>query len=453
MNTIGKKKISLFSAIMFGIALLLPIAPVPVYAQIQPLTQGHMALSYFAAAIPMTMVAFAFGRLGSEFPRAGSSYTFVSESIHPTLGTLTGWAILMDYGLFPLLNYVCLGIYVCALFPGLNMTAVILVSIVVIGFINLMGIKSIATVGNILTIFGCFVAIYFIVKGIGAFSDPTSGIEFSLVGLYNPETFSWQLLLTGASIACFSFLGFDAITTLAEDLKNPRRNLPLSMILVCVIMCADFVILSWMAQCAYPSFEYTNPDAGFLDAAVVVGGQLMYDLISIAFIAGAFAYSLDMMAGVCRLLYGMGRDNVLPKKFFGHVDKKGTPVYNVILVTVFCLCFSWMELGDLMPMINFGGLSAFTLVCVGCVKHFFFDKKERNTFGQVLKSLILPGLGAITCFVLWISLPAKAKIVGFSWLAVGLIYIAIKTKGFKQKLVLHGDMEETPEVEAEKAEA
>lgn len=437
----GKKKIGLMSALLFGMALLLPIAPVPVYGVIQPLTQGHMALAYLAAAIPMTFVAYSFGLLGVEFPRAGSSYTFVSEAMNPYLGTVVGWAILLDYGLFPLLNYVVTATFLCEMFPGLNFTACIIGCIIIICIINLLGIKSISIVNNILTIFGFLVVFYFVYCSITTFSDPGSGMKFSSIGLVNPDIFSWPLLLTGASIACFSFLGFDAITTLSEDINNPKKVLPKALILTCVLMCVVFIVMSWLAQCAYPSFEYSNMDVAFIDPAIAVGGKLMGDLILLAMIAGGLAFSLDMMAGVTRLLFGMGRDGVLPKKVFGYVNKKGVPVYNIILVTVFCLCFTNMKLGDLMPMINFGALIAFMMVNLSVIVHFFVRSNIRQGAKNLMKYLIMPGIGFITCFALWISLPMNSKLVGGSWLVAGVIYIAIWSKGFKKKFKLHGEME------------
>ena len=418
-------------------SMLLPIAPVPVYGEVQPITQGHMALAYLLAAIPMTFAAWSFGIMGAEFPRAGSSYTFTSNAISPYLGFTVGWTILLDYGLFPLLNYVTLSIYLCELFPVLNQQAVMIVAILLICVVNMLGIKSIASVNNILTIFGFLVVIFFVYSATTALGAG-AGVGFSSQGFINPQTFDLRLVLEGTAIACFSFIGFDAITTLAEDVKEPSKTLPKSIILTCLVMAAIFVVLSWLAQNLYPSFEYTNPDAAFIDAARVAGGKTMANLISLAMVAGAFAFSLDMMAGVTRLLFGMGRDGVLPKKVFGYTHPKtGVPIFNILIITAFCLCFSSLTLGDLIPVINFGGLMAFVCVNLSVIVHFFVKKKMRQGAANIFKYLILPGLGFITCLVLWLSLPGNAKIVGFSWLAAGLIYIAIWSKGFKRKPELH----------------
>jgi len=441
-GSVSRKKIGLFSCLLFGLALLLPLAPVPVYGEIQPLSQGHMALCYIIAAIPMAFTAWSFGAMGAEFPRAGSSYTFVSKGIHPYLGFVVGWTILLDYGLFPLLNYVTFSIYFCELFPGANYNLVIVIAILAICVVNMLGIKSIANINNILTIFGFLVVFYFLFTAFGALHGGV-GDGLSTTGIYNPVTFNFSDLITGASIACFSYLGFDAITTLAEDVKQPKKTLPKATILTCIIMTIFFIFMSWFAQNLHPSFDYANPDAAFIDAARVAGGAVMANMISIAMVACTFAFSLDMMAGITRLLFGMGRDGVFPKKVFGYANKKGVPTYNIIIITVICLIFSNATLGDLIPLINFGGLLAFTCVNLATVVHFYGRRKLRDGGANTLKWLILPGIGFATCVMLWIGLPTKW--LGATWLAIGVIYLAVYTRGFKRRITAFDDGSVAPE--------
>jgi putrescine importer len=152
-------------------------------------------------------------------------------------------------------------------------------------------------------------------------------------------------------------------------------------------------------------------------------------------VAGALAFSLDMMAGVTRLLYGMGRDGVLPKKFFGYVSPKtNVPVYNVLLVTVFCLAGTQISLGDLIPVINFGGLLAFICVNLSVISLFFIRKGQRSGTSSILKHLVFPAIGALTCITLWLGLPGGAKLIGGCWALAGIIYMIFLTKGFKKPM-------------------
>ena len=433
-GTSVRKKIGLFSCILFGLGVMFPIAPAGVWGTIMPMSQGHMALCYLIAVIPMTFTAWSFGILGSEFPRAGSSYTFVGSSVNPYLGFITGWGILLDYVLFPLMNYIMLAIYTQQLFPSWNYTAILIGSIIIIAIVNLMGIQSIASVNNIITIFGFVAIAWFMIQGFGSAASGT-GWGLSGKGFYNPETFDFSLIIAGSAVACFSFLGFDTNTTLAEDIKEPRKNLPRSTIISCLIMAGIFVVTSFIGQCVYPDYNsFADPDSAFVDVAIAAGGNSLATLISIALVACTFAFSLDMIAGATRVMYGMGRDGVLPKKIFGYANKKGVPVWNVIIVTIIYLVFSNMTLGDVIPIINFGGLFAFVLVNLGTIIYFFVKKGLRSGFGNIMKYLVMPGLGFVICLILWLNLSNNAKLVGFCWLGAGLVYIAIWSKGFKRPI-------------------
>ncbi len=453
MNT-NQKKLGLFSAILFGIGLIFPIAPVAIYGTVQPISMGHMAICYLLAAIPMTFTAWSFGAMGAEFPRAGSSYTFVANGINPSLGFMTGWGILMDYVLFPVMNFVILAVYAQELFGFSSSTSywvIVVVSIILVCLMNLMGIKSIATVNNIITALGFGVVVYFVVVACGALNDGV-GLGFSSLGLYNPETFDLQLILAGTAIACFSFLGFDGITNLVEDIKNPQKNLPRATILTCLIMMVIFLAMSYLGQCLFPDYTaFSNADSAFLDVALAAGGQTMANVFSIAQVVCAYAFSLDMIAGATRLLYGMGRDGVLPKKIFGYQNKKGVPVYNVLLITLICLVGCNMSLGDLFPLINFGGIFAFILVNLSVIVHFFVRKKARSG-SEMLKYLILPGLGFLACIVVWLSLSNSAKLIGFVWLGIGLVYMFIWTKGFKSPMKPLSDVSELQQEEKDRFE-
>ena len=429
-----KRKIGLLTCILFGLGVMFPIAPAGVWGTVMPLSAGHMALCYLLAAIPMTFTAWSFGVMGAEFPRAGSSYTFVGSGVHPYVGFVTGWAILLDYILFPLMNYIMLAIYACQLFPSWDYTTVLIVSIILICIINLLGIQSIASVNNIITIFGFAVIVYFIVAAFGAAG---SGVGWGITSkaLINPETFDPALIIAGTAVACFSFLGFDTITTLAEEIKRPQWTLPRSTIISCLVMAAIFAVTAFIGQCVYPDYTaFPDPDAAFVDVAFAAGGNLMVTLISIALVVCSFAFSLDMIAGATRVLYGMGRDGVLPKKVFGYANKKGVPVWNVLMLTVVYLVFSNMTLGDVIPIINFGGLFAFIMVNLGCVIYFFFKQKRRKSFGDILKYLVMPGVGFLICVLLWLNLSGNAKLIGFSWLFLGIIYLLIWSRGFKRPI-------------------
>lgn len=433
-KSIDRRKIGLLSCILFGLGVMFPIAPAGVWGTIMPMSAGHMAFCYLMAVIPMTFTAWSFGILGAEFPRAGSSYTFVGSGMHPYLGFVTGWGILLDYILFPLMNYIMLAIYTQQLFPSWNYSAILIGSILIIFVINMLGIKSITSVNNVITIFGFVAIVVFMIFGFKSAAAGT-GWGISSRGFYNSDTFDVKMIIAGSAVACFSFLGFDTITTLAEDIRRPRWTLPRATIISCLIMAAIFVITSFIGQCVYPDYSsYKDPDSAFVDVAVAAGGNALATLISIALVVCTFAFSLDMIAGATRVMYGMGRDGVLPRKVFGYANKKGVPVWNVVIVTAVYLIFSNMSLGDVIPIINFGGLFAFIMVNFSVIVYFFGRKHKRDGIGDYLKYLIMPLFGGIICILLWLNLSSNAKVVGFCWLIAGIVYIAIWSHGFKKPI-------------------
>ncbi|MDF2859239.1 MAG: Putrescine importer PuuP, partial [Neobacillus sp.] len=410
------------------------IAPVPVYGVIVGVSSGHAALSYFIAMFAMAFSAWTYGQMGAEFPYAGSSYTFVSKGLGSYLGFLAGWAIIVDYLLMPALNYIVLGLYLNALFPAIPAIYIVWVAIVVTCIINLIGIKSLANINGILTIFGFLVGTYFIYACIVVMGQNV-GTGFSSLAFYNPSTFSWGGLLTGASIAAFSYIGFDVITTLAEETKEPRKTLPRAILLVCYIMGIFFTAFAFVAQAVHPSTEFVSTGVEILDVALIAGGTTVKNAICIAMVAGALAYSMDMLAAVSRLLFGMGRDGVLPKKIFGYIHPKTyVPVWNTIIVSLLCFALSKMTIDKLIPLINFGGLFAYICVNASCFRYFFMKEKRRKGWGLV-KFGIVPVVGFLLMLALWLSLEANAKTIGFIWLALGVLYIIIFTRGFRRPMV------------------
>ena len=135
-----------------------------------------------------------------------------------------------------------------------------------------------------------------------------------------------------------------------------------------------------------------------------------------------------------RILLGMGRDGFLPKKFFGYVHPKfKTPTKNILLTAVVGLAAIIFQdsLTNAMSLVSFGALSGFILTNICVVVRFWIKDKERSG-AAVARNLVIPIIAAMVCVYLWLSLPMAGKIVGFSWIAIGLIVLAIKTKGFRQ---------------------
>jgi putrescine importer len=147
---------------------------------------------------------------------------------------------------------------------------------------------------------------------------------------------------------------------------------------------------------------------------------------------GCTASAIASQSSAARILFGMGRDGALPKKFFAYVHPKyKTPTCNILLIGVLSLIAIFLSLDIAVSLVNFGALAGCIMVNISVIAHYYVRGKQRS--GQsILIHLILPILGAVVCFAIWLSLAADAKILGFIWLAVGIVYLAITTNFFRK---------------------
>ena len=426
-----KRELGFWGVVLFGIAMMFPVAPVVVFGAVSVVSHGHMALAYLIAVIPMSFTAFSYGQMAGAFPVAGSAYTYTQRAINPYVGFLAGWAILLDYALFPILNYIVIGFFTTELVPALPFWGVVIAAVAIVTVVNLLGIKRLSRINNFLVLLMFLAVLYFIAA---SFTTVTSGAGLSGKAFFNQSEFNFSLLLAGTAIACFSFMGFDAMTTLAEEIKEPTKVLTKATVFVCFFMGALFILQAFFAQSVFPDFNaFSSEDGAFMDACFAAGGDALVTFVIIAVVAGALANAIDSQAGVSRVLYGMGRDHYIPNKIFAHLHKKTkVPTYTILICAVVGIIGANFDMNTIITTINFGALTAFMCVNLSVIFHFFIRNKMRGGKSAV-KYLIIPGLGFLTCLTLFISLAASAKLAGVVWLVIGAICLAIATKGFREK--------------------
>lgn len=421
--------------LIYGIAMMVPIAPVAIYGTVTAVTNGHMATAYLVAMLAMALTARSYGLMAGAYPIAGSTYSYTQRSLNPHLGLLAGWAIMLDYMLMPLLSYVIAAIFGSTLLPGVGYWVWILVALGIVTLVNMRGVKSLANVTQILVVFMFLVLAYFIISAVsGLTSGVGAGTLFSMAPFYTKETFAWSSIVAGTAIACFSFLGFDAITTLSEETKNPRKSISQATVISCFVVGILFIVQAYLAQLIWPDFAtIPDPQAAFYFVAGRVGGQFLAVSLTLAIMAACLANALDAQAGAARLLYGMGRDGVIPRRIFAYLHPKTkTPVINLLIMAGVAVVGATQNLDTIVMMINFGALVGFMLVNLSVIAHYFVKKRERG-FAATLNYLIMPALGALVCFALWVSLSRLALTIGFIWMALGLLYTVFSTGFFKKE--------------------
>ncbi len=434
-----KRVLGLWDLIIYGIILVQLIAPVPIYGLIQLRSHGNALPTILFAMVAMIFTAISYGRMSYLYPMAGSAYTYVARSINPHVGFMVGWAMILDYLIIPLISIIIPALVLQQLLPGLPFSVLTLIVIVAMTILNLGGMKSTNRANIALLIITGMALIMFIVMAIRFlyFKSGWSGV-FSIMPFYDANTFSIRYILTGTSLAALTYIGFDGITTLAEDTHNPKKNIMLATVLVCLFTGFISCIELYFFQMVWPNWTtFSNPDTAYLDIMKLVGGGLLFGVFSVVMSISQFGSGLSGQVGAARLLYGMGRDNVLPQNVFGFLSVKSkNPTYNILIVGAIAFVGSlFMPLERACDLLNFGAFLGFMGVNLSVIWSYYF-KSPQDHKRNVFLDLILPVLGFLFCLLIWLGLPFISKIAGLVWLLVGFIITAIKTKGFKNRPVL-----------------
>jgi amino acid transporter len=430
----------LSSLVFFGLAYLAPTAIFTMYGIVTEMTHGMMTLAMIFASIAMLFTAVSYQKMSSVYPIAGSAYSYSSRSIHPNAGFLTGWALLLDYILLPMIVYLLAALYLGVYFPGVPSWVFIVAIVVFTTVINCLGVKLTAGTNNFMVIiqfvfifaFAIF-AIKWLTTGDASASLFDSAAIFNSTEFNSPEV-GWSAILGGTAILAFVFLGFDAVTTVAEEAINPEKNIGKAIILTCLIGGTLFIALSYLMQASWPTGwnEFESVDTAAVEAIEKIAGSTMAYLFTAVYVVSCIAGSLAQQAAAARLLFGMGRDGVLPKKFFGYVHPKyKTPFFDIILIGALGLLAIFVDLFSLASVINFGALAAFMMVNLSVISHFFIKEKRRNTAKDVVNYLVLPLMGFAVCGAIWLSLDSSALLLGFGWLAIGGFYLLFLRKVLK----------------------
>jgi putrescine importer len=423
-----KRALGVPALVLFGMVYMVPLTVYTTYGIVTQLTGGRLSVAYLVTLAAMVFTARSYARMSAAFPVAGSTYAYTQRTFGAPLGFLAGWSLLLDYLFLPMLNYLVIGIYLEAAIPAVPAWVFVLVSIVLVTVLNIVGIVSVARANFLLL---AVQAVFIVVFLVMAFMTITKAGSVDLMAPFTGDgtVGGASPIFGGAAILCLSFLGFDAVSTLSEEAKDPRRSVPKAIMIATVVCGLIFFGLSYVSQLVFPSNQFAEVDSGSLDVMTAAGGQFLNTFFTAAYIAGAFGSALTSQASVARILYAMGRDGIMPRKVFGHVSAKfSTPTFAILVVSVISLAAIWIKLDFLASIVSFGALVAFSAVNLTVIKHYFVDEGEHN----VLTNLFLPAIGFLLTAWLWTSLSALTLEVGLIWLALGLAWLLVVTRGFQR---------------------
>jgi amino acid transporter len=435
-----RKVLGLWDLIFYGMVLIQPTAPIPLFGVAQKLSNGHTVTTILIAMFAMIITAVSYGRMAAIYPSAGSAYTYVGRTVNLHLGFLIGWAMLLDYMLQPLLNVVWISAALHSRYlAGVPFPVMALIITVLITGLNLIGIRSSARTNKLLLLAMCAViAVFFVLAVHFLFHHGRWSGLFAVEPFYAPGTFDLRRIWGATSFAALTYIGFDGITTLSEDVKNPRRNVLLATVLVCVFTGVLSGAEVYLGQRVWPNWHtFTNLETAFMDVCQRVGGPWLFQAMGLILMLAALGSALTGGLGAARLLFGMGRDGVLPRKFFAHLHAEtNTPTWNIILIgaVAYCGAVALNYVGNAYEhageLLNFGAFLAFMGVNVSVFWHFaVLGRGQRR---RVLADIVLPLIGFVFCASIWWNLNGLAKIVGGIWFLAGLAYLAFATRGFRQ---------------------
>lgn len=431
--------LSLRDLIFYGIVSVTPSAPATIFGLAEVKSRGHVVVTILAAMVAMVLTAISYGRMASVFPSAGSAYSYVSRGLHPYLGFFAGWAMLLDYIFIPLFCVIYGTLSLQRALPWMPFWAGAALFAGGITILNLRGIKYTARANDAMLVFMFAVLIAFIFMAAKYIvMQHGGGALFSMSPLYNRETFSVSRIASATSFAALTYLGFDAVTTLAEDVRNPRRNVLLACVITCLFTGLFGGLLVYLAHLAWPDYlTFPNVETAFIDVTGRVGGRWLFESMAILLVVANVGAGLTGQVGAARLLFGMGREDVIPRRVFARLHPvRNTPWINILLMGGLAYVGAQLMSYELTAeLLNFGAFLGFMGVNLAVISHFWF-RRDGARSRNFLLDLTLPGLGFLFCAVIWLGLNRPAKIAGSIWLVVGFFVLAAHTRKFRQPMAM-----------------
>ena len=427
-----RRTLTLRDLILYGIIVIQPVAPMSVFGVLSERGRGHVVTAILIAMVAMLFTGISYGRMARAYPSAGSAFTYVAQEVNPALGYVTGWSMVMDYMLNPLICTIWCAEQTHQFAPGIPLWGWKVFFAIVFTLLNIQGIKTSARINTIMAIFmGAVVALIFAAAARYILGHPHAEEGFFTRPFYDPRTFTYAGLFGCTSIAVLTYIGFDGISTLSEEAENPRRNILLATVMTCLVIGLLSAAEVYIAQLIWPAVEkFPDLDTAYVYVAARAWKPL-FPIVGFTLLLANFGSGMGAQIGAARLLYGMGRSNALPKSFFGVVEERHrVPRNNVVFIGAVALLGAFLlsyERGA--EMLNFGALIAFMGVNFAAFLRYYVRAQEKK-----LTNLVPPVLGFFICLALWLNLSRPAKLYGSIWMIAGILFGIWKTRGFREQL-------------------
>jgi len=391
----------------------------PSFGVIYQEAHGHVVTAILCALVAMLLTSISYGRMARVYPQGGSAFTYVGRELSPSLGYITGWCMAMDYILNPLICTIWCSKAAQNFLPDIPYVAWAIFFAALFTILNLRGVETSARI-NAMMAAALGVVILLVVASIlrYLFLLPHQPGAFYTTPFYDPATFSSSALFRGTSIAILTYIGFDGISTLSDEAKDPARNIPRAIVMTCLITGVLASIEVYLAQLVWPrGAAFQDLDTAYVSVAGRAGGVVMFAVVNASLLLATIGSGMASQLGAGRLLLAMGQDGSIPRQFFGAVHPKNRiPRNNILLIGVICLIgallFSY-QLGT--ELLNYGALLAFMGVnLAACLRSWRSGRLQQ--WWPILCSLA----GFAVCLFIWLNLGRLALLAGTLWAIVGV---------------------------------
>ena len=432
-----RRSLKLWNLVVYGIVIIQPTAPMGIYGVVCNVARGHVVSTILLAMVAMLFTAVSYGRMARVYPSAGSAYTYVGRELNPVAGYVVGWSMLMDYLLNPIICAIWCAAAAANILPHVPYLAWALAIVWLFTGLNLLGVEASGRVNTFLAIGMSLVVVVFLgyaIRYLALIAKPVGGAW--LTPFYDPATFAPSTFFRGTSLAVLTYIGFDGISTLSEEVENPRRNIMLATVLTCLVIGVLSALEVYVAQLAWPyrgAFPEALVDTAYVHVARRIGGPILFQILNATLLIANLGSGIAAQSGSARLLYSMGRSDSLPKRFFGALDPRTSIPRNNVLLVGLCTLLGVLVLTyeEGAELLNFGAFIAFMGVNAAALLHYRFRSQEQVRFATAV-----PLAGLLISGFIWLNLSRGAQVLGFGWIAIGLLLY-----WGRRRFVISGDQE------------
>jgi len=425
-----KRSLGYWDLVLYGLAYIAPFAPLSTLGFVWNESNGLIVLAYLLGGICMYFTAQSYATMTEAVPTAGSVYGFARFSLGSYAGFIAGWMILLDYLLIPAFVYVLIAVAMGTLVPGVDRAVWIVLLVAVTTGVNWFGITVTSRANFISVAIQVMVLLVFAVLAVMALHAGKGTGGLTLKPVFDAAAFDAGKIFSATSICIMSFLGFDAVSTLSEEVEGgDRKVVGRAIIATLVISALFFVALTWILGNLLPGIAIKDPAAAVYELAAWATGPWTAVVLAwtYAIIVG-LSNALPMQVGVARVVFAMGRDRQLPGALAKIHPRYRTPYVGMLATAAVSLAVAlYMKnrLDDLASIVNFGALSGFLFLHISVLAYFGVQRRS----AAWIRHWLVPLCGIVVVLAVFSGMSALAVKVGSAWLLVGLVYgLVLKSK-------------------------